>query len=76
MKLFYNCYSLLKGSKYKMAAKFGQKIVSVTKSTDVPLLLVVWTCQNIAFLTLRLFITNYDVNSLIFGSHGLPGAIS
>ena len=52
-----------KGSKYKMAAKFGQKIISVTKSTDGPFLSVIQTCQTKAFLTLRLFITNYDVNS-------------
>ena len=26
MKLIYNFYSSFKGSKYKMAAKFGQKI--------------------------------------------------
>ena len=36
MELVYNFYSSLKGSKYKMVAKFGQKIVSVTKSADVP----------------------------------------
>ena len=41
MKLIYNLYSSFKGSKYKMAAKFGQKIVSATKSTDVPFLSVV-----------------------------------
>ena len=41
MKLVYNFYSSFKGSKYKMAPKFGQKIVSVTKSTDVPFLSVV-----------------------------------
>ena len=39
MKLVYNFYSSFKGSKYKMAAKFGQKIG--TKSTDVPFLSVV-----------------------------------
>ena len=61
MKLVYNFYSLFKGSKYKIAAKFGQKIG--TKSTDVPFLSVVQTCQNKAFFTLRLFITNYNVNS-------------
>ena len=38
MKLVYNLHSSFKGSKYKMAAKFGQKIISVTKSTDVPFL--------------------------------------
>ena len=38
MKLIYNLYSSFKGSKYKMTAKFGQKIVSATKSTDVPFL--------------------------------------
>ena len=41
MKLVYNLYSSFKGSKYKMAAKCGQKIVSATKSTDVPFLSVV-----------------------------------
>ena len=41
MKLVYNFDSSFKGSKYKMAAKFGQKSASVTKSTDVPLLSVV-----------------------------------
>ena len=41
MKLVYNFYSSFKGSKYKVAAKFGQKIISVTKSTDVPFLSVV-----------------------------------
>ena len=41
MKFVNNFYSSFKGSKYKMAAKFGQKIISVTKSTDVPLLSVV-----------------------------------
>ena len=41
MKLVYNFYSSFKGSKYKMAAKFGQNIVFVTKSTDVPFLSVV-----------------------------------
>ena len=41
MKLVYNFYWLFKGSKYKLAAKFWQKIVSVTKSTDVPFLSVV-----------------------------------
>ena len=41
MKLAYEFYSSFKGSKYKMAAKFGKKIVSVTKSTDVPFLSVV-----------------------------------
>ena len=40
-KLVYNVYSSFKGSKYKMVAKFGQNIVSVTKSTDVPFLSVV-----------------------------------
>ena len=39
MKLVYNVYSSFKGSNYKMAAKFGQKIG--TKSTDVPFLSVV-----------------------------------
>ena len=39
MKLVYNFYSSFKGSKHKMAAKFGQKIG--TKSTDVPFLSVV-----------------------------------
>ena len=39
MKLVYNSYSSFKGSKYKMAAKFGQKIG--TKSTDKPFLSVV-----------------------------------
>ena len=39
MKLVYNFYSSFKGSKYKMAAKFGQKIGTI--STDVPLLSVV-----------------------------------
>ena len=39
MKLVYIFYSSFKGSKYKMAAKFGQKIG--TKSTDVPFLTVV-----------------------------------
>ena len=63
MKLVYDFYSSFKGSKYKMAAKLGQKIISVTKLTDVPFLSVVKTCQNKAFLTLRLFLTNYDVNS-------------
>ena len=38
MKLVYNFHSSFKGSKYKMAAKFGQKINYVTKSTDVPFL--------------------------------------
>ena len=41
MKLVYNFNSSFKGSKQKMAAKFGQKIISVTKSTDVPFLSVV-----------------------------------
>ena len=41
MKLVYNLYSSFKDLKYKMAAKFGQKLVSVTKSTDVPFLSVV-----------------------------------
>ena len=41
MKLVYNFYSSFKGSKYNVAAKFGQKIISVTKSTDVPFLSVV-----------------------------------
>ena len=41
MKLIYNFYSSFKGSKYKMAAKLGQKILSLTKSTDVPFLSVV-----------------------------------
>ena len=63
MKLVYNFYSLFKGSKYKMAAKFGQKIVPVTKSSDVPFLSVVQSCQKKVFFTLSLFITNYDVNS-------------
>ena len=36
MKLVNNFYSSFKGSKYKMAAKFGQKFG--TKSTDVPFL--------------------------------------
>ena len=40
-QLVYNFYSSFKGLKYKMAAKFEQKIVFVTKSTDVPSLLVV-----------------------------------
>ena len=53
MKLVYNFYSSFKGSKYKMVAKFGQKIASVTKST-VPFVSVVLTCQSKAFLTLRL----------------------
>ena len=38
MKLVYNFNSSFKVSKYKMAVKFGQKIISVTKSTDVPFL--------------------------------------
>ena len=63
MKSVYNFYSSFKCSKSKMAAKFGQKIVSDAKSTDVPFLSMVKICQNKAFLTLRLFITNYDVNS-------------
>ena len=34
------------------------------KSIDVPFLLVIQTCQNKEFFTLRYtFITNYDVNS-------------
>ena len=37
MKLVHNFYSSLKGSKYKMAAKFGQKIICY-QSTDVPFL--------------------------------------
>ena len=37
----YNFYSSFMGSNYKMAPNFGQKIISVTKSTDVPLLSVV-----------------------------------
>ena len=41
MKSIYNFYSSFKGSKYKMAAKFGQNIVFVNKSTDVPFLSVV-----------------------------------
>ena len=41
MKLVYNFYSSFKCSKSKMASKFGQKIVSDTKSTDVPFLSVV-----------------------------------
>ena len=41
VKLVYNFYLLFKGSKDKMAAIFGQKIVFVTKSTDVPFLSVV-----------------------------------
>ena len=41
MKLVNNFYSSFKGSKYKMAAKFEQKIVSVTKPTDVPFFSVV-----------------------------------
>ena len=41
MKLVYNLYSSFKDSKYKMAAKFGQKIVSVTRSTDMPFLSVI-----------------------------------
>ena len=41
MKLVYNFYLSFKGSKYKMAAKSGRKIVSVTKSTDVPFFSVV-----------------------------------
>ena len=41
MKLVYDFYSSFKGSKYKMAAKFRQKFVPVTKSTDVPFLSVV-----------------------------------
>ena len=41
MKLVYNFYSSFKCSKSKMAAKFGQKIVSNTNSTDVPFLSVV-----------------------------------
>ena len=41
MKLVYNFNSSFKGSKHKMAAKFGQKIISVTKLTDVPFLSVV-----------------------------------
>ena len=49
MKLVYNFYSSFKGSKYKMVAKFGQKIASVTKSTDVPFVLVILTCKNKAF---------------------------
>ena len=61
MKLVYNFYSSIKGAKYKMVAKFAQEIV--TKSTDVPFLSVVQTYQNQAFLTLRLVITNYNVNS-------------
>ena len=40
-KISYDFYSSFKGSKYKMAARFGQKIVSVTKSTDVPFLSLV-----------------------------------
>ena len=63
IKIVYNYYSSFKGSKYKMVAKFGQKNVHVTKSTDVPFLAVVKTCQNKAFLTLWLFITNYDIVS-------------
>ena len=39
MKLVYDFYSPFKGSNYKMAAKFGQKIG--TKSTDVLFLSVV-----------------------------------
>ena len=41
IKLVYNFYSSFKYSKSKMAAKFGQKIVSDAKSTDVPFLSVV-----------------------------------
>ena len=41
MKLVYNICSSFKGSKYKMAAKFEQKVISVTKSSDVPFLSVV-----------------------------------
>ena len=41
IELVYNFYSSFKGSKYKMAAKFGQKIISATKSTDVPFLSIV-----------------------------------
>ena len=63
MKLVHNFYSSFKGSKYKMAAKFGQNIIPVTKSTDVPFLPVVQSCQKKAFLNISLFITNYDVNS-------------
>ena len=40
-KLIYNFYSSFKCSKPKMAAKFGQKIVSDAKSTDVQFLPVV-----------------------------------
>ena len=76
MKLVYNFYSSFEDSKYKVAPKFGKKIISVTKSTDVSFLSVVLTCKNKAFLTLRLFITNYNVNSSIVGRHGLPEAIS
>ena len=54
MKLVYTFYSSFKGSKYKMAAKFGQKIASVTKSTDVPFVSVVLTCQKKGFFFLRL----------------------
>ena len=35
-EISYNFYSSFKGPKYKMAVKFGPKIVSATKSTDVP----------------------------------------
>ena len=41
MKLVYNFYSSFKCSKSKMAANFGQKIVSDAKSTDAPFLSVV-----------------------------------
>ena len=41
IELGYNFYSSFSGSKYKIGATFGQKIVSVTKSADVPFLLVV-----------------------------------
>ena len=50
MKLVYNFYSSFKGSKYKMAAKFGQKIASVTKSTDKPFVSVVLIAETRHFL--------------------------
>ena len=64
MQLVYIFYSSFKGSKSKMAAKFGQKNISNMKLIDVPFLLVVQTCQKKAFFTLSCaFITNYDVSS-------------
>ena len=60
-----------------MAAKFGQKIVSVTKSNAILISSLNLPERGIFYSkTLHNKLPNYDVSSWIFGRHGLPEAIS